>query len=241
MAARWDLVPRNVALLVEPQTVPQREVVPFNVPEAHQFLEAARWHRLHAFFAMAIAVGLRPSEALGLRWSDVDLDTRVLRVRHALERRPEGYALKQPKSRTSRRKIPLPETCAAALAEHRRRQHAEQQAAGAAWTDLDLLFSTTTGEPLHRTEVSRQFKKLLESAGMPSRRLYDCRHTAATFPLAQGVSPRVMMEILGHSSFSLTMDTYAHVLPELMRDAATAMDRVLGRMQSTATEPKPWW
>jgi integrase len=188
---------------------------------------------------MAIAVGLRPSKALGLRWSDVDFDTRVVRVRHALERRPDGYALKQPKSRTSRRNIPLPDACVAALADHRYRQHAERLVAGPAWTDLDLVFSTPTGAPLHRTEVSRQFKKLLGSAGLPDRRLYDCRHTAASFLLAQGVSPRVVMETLGHSSFSLTMDTYAHVLPELMRDAATAMDRLAPRPSIAGPDAPP--
>jgi integrase len=145
----------------------------------------------------------------------------------ALERRPGGYAFKEPKSRTSRRSIPLPAICVEALVEHRRRQAEERVAAGEHWIPLELVFSTTTGQPLNRTEMSRQFTRLLESAGVLHHRLYDCRHTAATLLLAQGVPARVVMETLGHSSYALTMDTYTHVLPSVMRDAADAMDRAL--------------
>jgi len=99
--------------------------------------------------------------------------------------------------------------------------------AGAEWQDHDLVFSSPLGLPLHRSEVSRQFGVLQEKAGVAHRRLYDCRHTAASLLLAQGVSPRVVMETLGHSSYALTMDTYTHVMPALMRDAADAMDRAL--------------
>ena len=91
-----------------------------------------------------------------------------------------------------------------------------------------MVFTGPVGEPLNRTEVSRRFRLLQERAGVAHHRLYDCRHTAASLLLAQGVSPRVVMEVLGHSSFALTMDTYTHVMPTLMRDGAQAMDRALG-------------
>jgi integrase len=175
----------------------------------------------------AMALGLRPSEALAVRWSDVDLDVGLLQVRRALERRSGAYAFKEPKSRTSRRTIPLPAICVEALLAHRGRQAAERLAAGEHWVDLDLVFTTPIGSPLNRTEMSRQFTRLLAAAGVPHRRLYDCRHTAATLLLAQGVPARVVMETLGHSSYALTMETYTHVLPSVMREAADAMDRAL--------------
>ena len=116
--------------------------------------------------------------------------------------------------------------CAEQLAAHRHRQLFERRSAEA-WEDNDLVFCANNGAPLDRSEVSRRFSKLQERAGVAHRRLYDCRHTAASFLLAQGVAPRVVMEVLGHSSFALTMDTYTHVMPALMRDAADAMDRAL--------------
>lgn len=225
VALRWGLVPRNVATLVEPVGVPRRQVVPFRPDEARQLLDASESHRLGAFFTVAMAIGLRPSEALALTWNDVDLQERVIRVRSALERVDGVYRFKEPKSRTSRRTIPLPAVCIDRLIAHRQRQCQEQLANGRDWSYPDLIFTTAAGAPLNRTEVSRQFTRLLRDLGIPHRRLYDCRHTAASILLAQGVAPRVVMEILGHSSYALTMDTYTHVLPVLLRDAAEAMDR----------------
>jgi len=88
VALRWGLIQRNVASVVEPVTVKRKEVVPFTADEARQVLEAARSHRLACFFTVAMALGLRPSEALGLTWSDIDFDQSLLHVRRALERGP---------------------------------------------------------------------------------------------------------------------------------------------------------
>ncbi|HZT66039.1 MAG TPA: site-specific integrase [Acidimicrobiales bacterium] len=227
IALRWGYVSRNVATLVEPVTLQREPVVPLTVEEARRLLEAAARDRLGAFYAVAVAVGLRPSEALGLRWEDLDLDAGVLRVRHALERRDGQFVLKEPKSRTSRRTVALPSVCLDALRVHRRRQLEERLLAGPLWEDRDLVFATPTGGPISRTVVSHRFARLQKEAGVPHHRLYDCRHTAASLLLAQNVHPRVVMEVLGHSSFALTMDTYSHVMPVLVRDAAEAMDKIL--------------
>ena len=228
IAVKWGLVVRNVAVPVNTVTVDREPVRPFTADEAQQVLRAAGTHRLAAFFTVAMAVGLRPSEALALTWSDLDLAAGNVNVRRALDRRRAGdFEFKATKSRRSRRTIPLPSVCVQALLEHRRRQAQERLSAGEKWTDHDLVFTTRTGGPLDRTQVSRQFARLLEKAGVEHRRLYDCRHTAASLLLAQGIAPRIVMETLGHSSYALTMETYTHVMPEVMRDAADAMDRAL--------------
>jgi integrase len=227
-AVRWGLVVRNVAVPVRTATVDRAPVRPFSRDEAHQVLEAAAPHRLGAFFTVALAVGLRPSEALALTWDDLDLEAGLVHVRRALDRRrSDDFQFKPTKSRRSRRTIPLPDICVQALLQHRRRQAQEKFATRSEWKDHNLVFSTKTGGPLDRTQVSRQFTRMLEVAGVEHRRLYDCRHTAASLLLAQGVAPRVIMETLGHSSYALTMETYAHVMPEAMREAAHAMDRAL--------------
>ena len=232
VALRWGSVSRNVATLVEPVSVARAPVAPFAPEEVNAILEAAAVDRLGTFYTVALAVGLRPSEALGLKWADIDLSEGLLRVQRVLERRGQEWTFKEPKSRTSRRTIPLPRVCVEQLTAHRHRQLFERRGADG-WEENDLVFCTPGGTPLDRTEVSRRFSKLQEQAGVAHHRLYDCRHTAASFLLAQGVAPRVVMEVLGHSSFALTMDTYTHVLPTLMRDAAEAMDRALINAQRT--------
>ena len=227
VALRWGLVQRNVATAVDPVTVKRKEVAPFTPEEARQILDTAQVHRLASFFTVAMALGLRPSEALGLTWSDIEFDQSLLHVRRALERGPDGYRFKEPKSRTSRRTIVLPAVCVESLKSHRIRQASDRLKAGVSWQNLDLVFCSEVGAPLHRSEMSRQFALLLKRSGVAHHRLYDCRHTAASLLLAQGVSPRVVMETLGHSSYSLTMDTYAHVYASALRDAAAAMDRAL--------------
>lgn len=229
VALRWGMVERNVATLVEPVKADRKPVTPFAPEEAMLLLEASADDRLGALWTVALAVGLRPSEALGLRWADVDLDGGSLFVRHVLEMRAGQWSLQPPKSRTSRRTVPLPGVCVDALRRHRRRQLEERIAAPEPWEDHDFVFTDIQGRPIDRTSASAHFRRLQKRAGVSHHRLYDCRHTAATFLLVQGVAPRVVMEVLGHSSYSLTMDTYTHVMPVLLREAADAMDRSFGR------------
>jgi integrase len=96
---------------------------------------------------------------------------------------------------------------------------------------MGLVFPSTIGTPLDARNVVRQFQKLLHKAGLPHMRFHDLRHTCASLLLAQGVHPRVVMETLGHSQISLTMDTYSHVIPSLQREAADRMDALLNEAE----------
>ena len=227
-ALRWGLVTRNVATLVDPPRVPRFELTPLDPDQARQLLEAIRGDRLEALYTVALAVGLRQGEALGLRWQDVDLDAGLLHVRHALQRNADGkLGLGEPKSRTSRRSIALPPPATAALREHRRRQLQERLLAADRWQGYDLVFTSTVGTPSDGTAITKRFQRLLADAGLPRQRFHDLRHACASLLLAQGIHPRVVMEILGHSQISLTMNTYSHVIPALQRDAADRMGDLL--------------
>ena len=129
VALRWGSVSRNVATLVEPVSVARAPVAPFAPEEVNAILEAAAVDRLGTFYTVALAVGLRPSEALGLKWADIDLSEGLLRVQRVLERRGQEWTFKEPKSRTSRRTIPLPRVCVEQLTAHRHRQLFEKGAA----------------------------------------------------------------------------------------------------------------
>lgn len=185
--------------------------------------------RLAALYTVALAVGLRQGEALALRWEDVDLDMGTLLIRRTVQRIDGKLVYGEPKSRTSRRTIALPHAAITALQRHRRRQIEEHLRAGSLWQDHGLVFTTHFGTPLDARNVIRWFKALLKKADLPDFRFHDLRHTCATLLLVQGEQPRTIMDILGHSQISLTMNTYAHVMPEVRREAASKMDAILAQ------------
>ena len=227
-AVRDELVERNVASIVRGPRIDHEEVRPWSLDEAATFLAAAREHRLSALFAVGVAVGLRRGELLALVWDDVDLDGGILRVRRTVQRlRGQGLVFGPPKSIRSRRSIPLPESSRAALLSYRERQEVERLTAGDSWQESGLVFTTSVGTVVEPRNLSRIFEHLVERSGVRRIRFHDLRHTCASLLLAQGVSPRVVMDVLGHSQLSITMDLYSHVMPSALRDAAVAMDRAL--------------
>ena len=136
--------------------------------------------------------------------------------------------LVEPKTALSRRTVTLPASAVAALRTQRTRQLEERLLAGSRWRDGGYVFASTIGTPLEPSNVSARLHKLLAAAGLPRQRFHDLRHCAASLLLAGGVAPRTIMGILGHSQIGLTMNTYAHLSPALERDAARALDGVLG-------------
>ena len=228
-AVRWELLTRNPASLVDGPRIEHYEIRPFTPDEARAFLAAMRGDRLEALYSVALTMGLRQGEALGLCWKAIDLELGYLRVSHQLQRFDGETRLVEPKTARSRRTLALPASIVRSLKEHRERQRAEREAAGDKWTETGLVFTTPTGKPIDATRVSKDFHRHLDRAGLDQRRFHDLRHSCATLLLVQGVSPRVVMEVLGHSQISLTMNTYTHVLPELRRQAADRMDELLDR------------
>jgi integrase len=234
-AVRWGIIPRNPAALVDPPRVPRYEVAVIGPDDARRFLDAVRGDRLEALFTVALAIGLRQGEALGLGWDDVDLDAGTLSVRFALQRIEGALRLVEPKTRLSRRTLALPPLVVASLRQHRARQLRERVWAGSRWNEFGLVFTSSIGTPLDSTNVTHRLQRALAAAGLPRMRFHDLRHACASLLIAQGVHPRVVMETLGHSQIGLTMNTYAHVLPALQREAATSMERILATGSSTTT------
>ncbi|MDP9367447.1 MAG: site-specific integrase [Chloroflexota bacterium] len=223
-ALKWGLVARNVATLVDPPRSRRQPIRPLTPVQGRMLLEAARGDRLEALYRVALSLGLRIGEALGLRWDDVDLERGVLRISSALQRVGGKLQLVEPKSTQSRRTLALPVALIAALKIHRVRQLQERLASGDRWQDSGHIFTTTIGTPLEPRNATRAFKAMLVAAGLPDIRFHDLRHSCASLLVAQGIHPRVVMETLGHSQISLTMNTYAHVFADAQREAAATMD-----------------
>lgn len=223
-ALKWNLVARNVATLVDSPKVERPEIRPMFPDEAKKFLKAIKGHRLEALFSVALAMGLRQGEALGLRWEDIDWDARIIRVRNSLQRINKRLELSELKTKNSRRDLPLIDTVLKALKAHRSRQLKEKLAAGSHWQDTGFVFTTSIGTPLDARNVVRSYHALLEDAKLSAHRFHDLRHSCASLLLAQGVPLKVVSEILGHSQMSITADYYAHIAPEMHRDALNHMD-----------------
>jgi integrase len=228
-AMRDELVERNVAAIVRGPTSVREEVRPWSTEEAAAFLESAKSNRLYALFAVGVGLGLRRGELLALSWADVNQPGRVIHIRQTAQRvSGHGMVFGPPKSARSRRDIPLPSVTARVLAAHRERQQMERDAAGLAWQDSGLVFTTPTGTVVDPRNLARQLDALTEQAGVRRIRLHDLRHTCASILLAQRVPARVVMEILGHSQLGITMNLYSHVMPSALREAADAIDKALG-------------
>lgn len=226
-AMKWELIPRNVARLVDAPKQRKVEIVPWSRDDAFRFLAHTRQHRLGPLFSVVMALGLRRGEALGLRWNDIDFTNRTLKINMQVVRtRTQGLVIKPPKTEKSRRTIALPEMTIDELKRHRRNQASEQLRAGPRWHDDGFVFCTPIGTPIDPRNVSRTFDELRESAGLRKQRFHDQRHWCATLLLAQGVSMLEVKELLGHTVLSTTIDLYGHLLEEDRRRTADSMDEI---------------
>jgi len=229
VAGRWGLIVRNPTADISPPRVPGREMRTLSEEQLRALLTAAAGERLEALFVLAVTTGMRQGELLGLRWRALDLDARSLNVTTTLQRATKGYAFGEPKTKSSRRRIELSRQAVAALRRHHVAQAAERLAAGTAWENLDLVFANEAGRALSPSELTNVYhRRVLKRAGLERIRFHDLRHTAATILLGRGVHPKIVSEMLGHTSIAITLDLYSHVIPTMQQDAAAAFDLVIG-------------
>jgi integrase len=226
-AVKVGLIGYNPVERVTAPRPPRKEMRPLTPDEVDTFLESTHSDRLHALWAVMVTTGLRSGEARGLRWQDIDLDGGTLSVRQSVKRiKGRGLMLGDPKTAHSRRRIELAPGTVAALRVRQDVQEWERSLAGEAWKELGLIFTTMSGGPLDPGSVGHTLDRALKAASLPHVRTHDLRHTAATYLLSRGVHPKVVQELLGHSSITLTMDVYSHVLPSLHKEVASQMDRL---------------
>ncbi len=238
-AIQWRLLAFNPCDGVSLPRQVRHEMKVLNPDQARRFLAVAHQDRYGTLFELALTTGLRPSEYMALKWSDLDLGRGVLSINRSIEFLPGGgWRFSENKTNRSRRTVKLLAGVVHALAEHKALQEAECETAGKQWTDNDLVFTNELGGPVQRRNlVRRHLRRILEAADLPRIRLYDLRHTAATLALAAGTPIKVVSEMLGHASSALTMDVYSHVLPHMQDEAASRMEALLaGEPSSSNTQ-----
>lgn len=247
-AVRRGYLSQNPATFAKTHRVDEEEVEPYTVDEIQRLFMTAAKTRDGARWALALALGLRQGEALGLQWSDVDLGTQTLAIRrarlrptydhgcggtcgreyagHCPERVQTRPDTDRTKSRAGRRYVGLPDALCQLLVAHRAAQDDERRHAGSAWNEGDWVFATPTGDPVNPRTDWAHWKKLLVDAGVRDGRLHDARHTAATILLLLGVDQRTMMGVMGWSNPAMTQ-RYAHMVEPVRRDIATRVDGLL--------------
>jgi integrase len=191
------------------------------------FLRRAKGHEFYALFHLIAFTGLRRGEALGLRWVDLDLTAKTMSVVQQVTEVDGEIHTSSPKSDAGERDVALDDTTVAALKTWRRHQAEQRLAAGPGWTDTGLVFTTPVGAELQPSWISDQFRLLIAEADLPPIRLHDLRHGAATLALAAGIDIKVVSEMLGHSTTTITRDTYTSVFDELKHAAANAIAQAI--------------
>ncbi len=192
----------------------------WNADQLRYFLGHIEGHPLHVAFLLAAMTGMRRGEVLGVRWSDVDLETGRLAVRQTLVAVAYEICLSTPKSHQSR-VIDLDTHTCDQIRLHDERQRAARVAWGPGYrSGNDLVFTREDGSPIHPHSFSQTFEKLVRSSELPRIRLHDLRHTHASIALRAGVPVKVISERLGHEAPGFTLKQYAHVIPGMQAEAA---------------------
>jgi integrase len=237
-AVRLQLLGRNPAQAVSPPRPQRPEMRVLSPADAQRLLEVSRPTRYYSLIYLALATGARLGELLAVRWQEVDLERGVVEItRTARFFSGQGVTFGQPKTHRSRRPIALSPETLAVLREHRQVQLEERLQVGPGYRDGDLVFADAVGRALYDSTVRRAFYAIVQEAGLAHLRIHDLRHTAATLMLRAGVNPKVVSERLGHATVSVTLDTYSHVLPDLQREAAAALDAILVGNRSANSRP----
>lgn len=225
-AHKWRLIPHNPSETVTPPRQQRKEIRTWTEEQARCFLAGIQDDRLHPLYHLALATGLRMGELLALHWQDVNLDKGMIQVRRTIQYLPgKGLTESETKTRRAQRQVVLPLATTRLLREHKARQLEERRLLG---TPASLyVFSTSTGTPFASRNIYRHFNSHIKRLRLPRLRLHDLRHTAATLMLGRGINPKIVQEMLGHSSITLTLDTYSHVTPTMQEQAALVMNDIL--------------
>ncbi len=227
-AVELRLIAVNPATAVRPPQKVQREMRVLSATEARRLLEAVSDTELHAIVYLALETGARSGELLGLRWSDIDLELRELRIRRSVrEFTGRGVVELEPKTHRSRRSVALSEACCRVLRQHRSKQSERRLALGEVWNDTDLVFPSQVGTHWSPSNLRRAFRAAVRTAELDDVTLHTLRHTSASLMLMAGTPVTTVSAQLGHASPAITYSIYAHVLPGMQHEAADQLAAVL--------------
>ncbi|MBN1189572.1 MAG: site-specific integrase [Dehalococcoidales bacterium] len=227
-AIKRGLLYRNPADGVDPPRIPRLDMQVWDEDDINRFLEVAQDSPYYEFYFLAIYTGMRRSELLALRWSDIDFLYCQLYVSRGMHRLKNGrYIFTEPKTERSRRTIALSPSVILVLKDYREKRERKYRELDLSFDDSELIFQRSDGSPIRPNTVTRAWNDVIKKAGVKPVRLHDARHSHATIMLKAGVHPKIVQERLGHSSISMTLDIYSTVLPGLQEAAAEKFDNII--------------
>jgi integrase len=237
-AVMWRVLSINIADAVSSPRVQYKEMNTWDEDDIVLFLEGAKNSPYYALFYTALFTGMRRSELLALRWSDVDFIFSQIYVNRSLHQLKDGsFIFSQPKSAKSSRTIALSPSLVLLLQDYKEQRKLESVMLGVSLIDDNLVFSSVEGKPIRPNTITRAWNTLVKRCGLKPIRFHDARHTHASIFLKQGIHPKIVQERLGHSSIIITLDTYSHVAPGLQEAAASGFDKLVSsRQKSKAVE-----
>lgn len=228
-AVKWQIIAINPAKAVTPPKPQKAQINVLDRDGVRKLLEGAKGKYFYESVFLAINTGMRRGEIFGLRWGDIDFENKTISVRQTLQRiKGKGLILrKTTKTNGSRRSIAVTDAVLDMFKWIKTKQKRNKLKLGPVYQDNDLVFANEDGTPINIDYVSREFGRLVKRLDIPYVSFHDLRHTHATLLLQQGEHPKIVSERLGHSSISITMDTYSHVMPNMQKEAARKLDDFL--------------
>jgi integrase len=238
VAIKWNILQRNSAELIKPPKRVKRVPEVYNRAQSIAFLQSLRGHRLESLFLVALCMGVREGEVLGLSKADVDLENKRLHIRHSLQRIDGKLQLVPAKTDESQRSPMLPDVVVSSLCAHFARQEDERILAADDWVETGMVFTTTKGTMLDARNMLREYYKLRDLSQLPKIRFHDLRHSAATLLHAAGVPMAAIQKLLGHASMRTTQDVYSHVTTDMENAATATMDELM-HVRGGSSLPQP--
>lgn len=226
-AVRQGLLISNPAGFVDPPRAKKPKMKALIPQEVAVLLNVARDTRYYPIIYAAVNTGLRQAELLGLQWRDTDLELASLSITQVLYKRRGICQFKEPKSEHSRRRLDLTPSLAVFLRQYRVEKETECLLLGKSLGENDLVFGDVSGTPINPGTLTHNFARIARRAGLPGVRFHDLRHTFASLMLLAGIHPKIVSEMLGHSSVAFTLDVYSHVIDGLQKAAVKRLDEVL--------------
>jgi integrase len=225
-AIKWQLINSNPCNNVQPPRPNAVTMKVWDMETSNKFISKIKNENIYIPVLIALHTGLREGEICALKWDDIDLEDKTLTVKHTLQRIYSELCLKEPKTKKSRRTIAMMDSTVSTLKQYKREQMIYKLALGEDYNNENYVCSWNDGRPFDPLYLSKKFAKLIKKYEFPVIRFHDLRHAHATMLLQQGVNPKIVSERLGHSTISITLDIYSHVLPNMQKEAVQKLEKL---------------
>ncbi|MEK4083798.1 site-specific integrase [Psychrobacillus sp. FSL K6-1415] len=227
-AVKWKKIMFNPVGDADPPSVKYEEMSIWSLKDIQEFLSNCKGERHYLTFLLAIYTGMRRGEILGLQWSDIDLEQKVIHVKRSLAHVPKkGYIFTSLKTKNSKRQIPIPEFVLNELVLQKKRIEEWKELVGSVFEDQELVICTNTGSLQDPRNIVRVMKRILKTAKVPNIRFHDIRHTHASILISAGVDIVKISKRLGHANPKITLEFYAHLLPNTDCDIADTFHQTM--------------